>query len=54
MKVKVEKVTVCSGHDCWGRYEYDDLYVVTDEEGKVLYRGEVDPTRLVQKLQNEG
>ena len=24
---------MCSGHDCWGRYEFDDIYVVTDEDG---------------------
>lgn len=50
IKVKVEKIQVCSGHDCWGRYEYDDVYVVTNEDGKVLYRGEEDPTKLVDEL----
>ena len=48
--MNVEKHQVCSGHDCWGRYEYDDIYVVKDENGKVIYRGETDPTELVNEL----
>ena len=48
--MNVEKYQVCSGHDCWGRYEYDDIYVVKDENGKVIYRGKTDPTELVNEL----
>ena len=50
MKVNVEKKTRPNGCDCWGRTEYEDYYVVENENGEVIYRTESDPTNLINYL----
>lgn len=49
-KVEVKKIKIHSGNDCWGKYEYDDVYVVTNKDGKEIYRSETDPIELINEL----
>lgn len=51
MKVEVKKIRNRT-YDCWGRPEYDDVYIVINEEGKTIYRTESDPTCLINELTN--
>lgn len=50
MKVNVEKKTRPNGCDCWGRTEYENYYVVKNENGEVIYITESDPTSLINYL----
>ena len=45
--VKVEEKIIYSGYDCWGRLEYDYVYVVLDENGNEIYQSQNDPTKLI-------
>lgn len=48
----VEKRNKRTGNvDCWGRYEYEDEYVVIDDNGKEVYRSENDPTKLINAVE---
>jgi len=49
-KVKIKQKEICDGYDCWGRPEYDYVYVVLDENGNEIFRSKNDPTRLVNIL----
>lgn len=51
--VKVEIKRICAGHDCWGRPEYDDIYVVTDKQNNIIYQSKDDPTKLIEYLSKE-
>ena len=51
--VKVEEKRIHDGYDCWGRPEYDDIYVVTDECGNEIYKSQDDPTKLINFLTNK-
>ena len=50
VKVQIEERR--NGCDCWGRPEYDLVYVVTDEDGNQIYETESDPTQLIKFLLN--
>lgn len=50
MKVNVKKKTRPNGCDCWGRTEYEDYYVVENENGEVIYTSQSDPTCLINYL----
>ena len=52
IKVEVKKTRKCNGCDCWGRPEYDDIYIVL-KDNKVIYESESDPTCLISDLLNE-
>ena len=52
-KVTVKEVNKPNGYDCWGRTEYDDYFVVEDENGEVIYTSKSDPTNLINYLCNE-
>ena len=49
MIVKSKKIKT---HDCWGRTEYEEVYLVEDEDGNVIYQSNTDPTGLIEKLSN--
>ena len=51
--VEVKMVERRNGCDCWGRAEYDYVYVVTDENGNKIYESETDPTKLINFLTND-
>jgi hypothetical protein len=48
--LKIEQIRKQIGHDCWGNYEYDDFYIVTDDNGKVIYESKDDPTKLIEYI----
>lgn len=50
--VEVKMVEKRNGCDCWGRPEYDYVYVVTDENGNKIYESEKDPTKLINFIMN--
>lgn len=52
MGVKVTIERRADGYDCWGRTEYEDFYVVTNDKGKVVYNSKYDPTNLIKELTN--
>ena len=49
IKLEVKKIQRCNGCDCWGRPEYDDIYIVL-KDNKVIYESESDPTCLINEL----
>ena len=51
--VEVKEKRICDGYDCWGRPEYDYVYVVLDENGNEIFRSKNDPTRLINLVRNE-
>ena len=51
MGVKVTTERRADGYDCWGRTEYEDYYVVKNEEGVIIYDGKKDPTYLINELE---
>ena len=51
-KLEVKKIQRRNGCDCWGRPEYDDIYIVL-KDNKVIYESESDPTCLLNDLLNE-
>ena len=52
IKIEVKKSRRRDGCDCWGRPEYDDIYMVLKDD-KVIYESESDPTCLISDLLNE-
>lgn len=49
--VKVEEKRVFNGYyDCWGRKEYDYVYVILDENGNEIFQSQNDPTKLINVL----
>ena len=48
--LKVKKTRAYDSYDCWGRAEYCDGYVVTDELGSEVYHSVTDPTELIKVL----
>ena len=52
IKLEVKKIQRRNGCDCWGRPEYDDIYIVL-KDNKVIYESESDPTCLINDLLNE-
>lgn len=50
--MKVIKKTRADGCDCWGRPEYEDYYIVENEDGKIIYTSKYDPTDLIKELEN--
>ena len=52
IKIEVKKIQRRNGCDCWGRPEYDDIYMVLKDD-KVIYESESDPTCLISDLLNE-
>lgn len=50
MGVKVTIERRAGGYDCWGRTEYEDYYVVKNEEGIIVYNSKYDPTDLINEL----
>lgn len=53
MRVTVTPKRVRSGLDCWGRWEYETVYAVTDENGNEIYRSTDNPTPLINALRVE-
>ena len=51
--VNIKKERMLDGYDCWGKAEYDDVYVVTDDNGNVIYKSKNDPTGLIVWLKNK-
>lgn len=51
--LEVRKIERRDGYDCWGRPEYTNIYTVTNEEGKIVYQSEYDPTPLINELTNK-
>ena len=49
IKLEVKKIQRHNGCDCWGRPEYDDVYIVL-KDNKVIYESESDPTCLINEL----
>ena len=49
IKLEVKKIQRCNSCDCWGRPEYDDIYIVL-KDNKVIYESESDPTCLINEL----
>ena len=49
IKTEVKKIQRRNGCDCWGRPEYDDIYIVL-KDNKVIYESESDPTCLINEL----
>lgn len=47
--IEVRKVARPAGVDCWGRNEYEDVYMVTDN-GSIIYTSTDDPTNLIKHL----
>lgn len=51
--VEVKEKRISDGYDCWGRPEYDYVYVVLDENGNEIFQSRNDPTSLVNMLINK-
>ena len=51
--IEVKKERIRNGHDCWGRAEYEDFYVVVDENNNTIYKSKDDPTKLIEYFQNK-
>lgn len=51
--VKIKRRRVESGHDCWGRTEYEIVYDVVDENGETIYTSDNNPTKLVEYFKNK-
>lgn len=49
--VEVKEKRISDGYDCWGRPEYDYIYVVLDENGNEIFRSKNDPTELINMLE---
>lgn len=49
--VEVKEKRISDGYDCWGRPEYDYIYVVLDENGNEIFRSKNDPTELINVLE---
>lgn len=50
--VDVKKERKFIGYDCWGKAEYDDIFVVRDKDENVIYKSKDDPTKLIKYLTN--
>jgi len=51
--VEVKEKRISDGYDCWGRPEYDYVYVVLDENGNEIFRSKNDPTKLINMFINK-
>ena len=51
--VEVKEKRISNGCDCWGRPEYDYVYVVLDENSNEIFRSKDDPTELINVLINK-
>ena len=49
--VEVKEKRISNGYDCWGRPEYDYVYVVLDDNGNEIFRSKNDPTELINVLE---
>lgn len=48
--IEVKKMSRPAGVDCWGRNEYEDVYIVTNN-GNIIYTSTNDPTNLIKHLE---
>lgn len=46
MKVRFRKIKT---HDCWGNTEYEETYLVEDDNGNIIYQSSTDTTELIEK-----
>ena len=48
--IEVKEKIVYAGCDCWGKREYESIYVVVNEDGNEIFRSHDDPTELINIL----